>query len=263
VRCSIRHGWRRHAFRVTAAATAAALASTSVGVRAAEDVPSNLDLLARMTTEIAQELYGKFGPELGGRSVQLRPFANGEDYTFVGNVFTDVLTAYDVKTIAAVSAGGARPVPSASGATTSMQSANPGAMIDSTSSPVVSPTVMSPNGSAGAVLTYQTIAFGVSYPDVYRSHLVGGKRIKRRADVRVHATLSDAQSGEVLWVGEAARESSDEFDMDDAPRVEQGLYQFARPVLPGSGWGKLVEPVFVTGIIVGLIYLFFSNQSDN
>jgi hypothetical protein len=93
--------------------------------------------------------------------------------------------------------------------------------------------------------------------------LVGGKKVKRRADVRVNATLSDAQTGQVLWVGEAARENADEFDMDDAARVEQGVYQFARPVVPGSGWGRLVEPVFVTGIIVGLIYLFFSNQSDN
>jgi hypothetical protein len=117
--------------------------------------------------------------------------------------------------------------------------------------------------SDNVVLTFQNVAFAIAYADVYRSHLVGGKRVKRRADVRVHATVTDAASGQVLWVGEAARESADEFDYDDSARVEQGTYQFARPVLPGSGWGKYAEPVFVTGIIVGLIYLFFSNQSDN
>jgi hypothetical protein len=251
VRGSIRHGWRQHAFRVIAAMTALTLAAASVPVHAAENAPSNLDLLGRMTTEIAQELYGKFGPVLGARSVQLRPFGAGEDYTFVGNIFTNVLTTHDVTTI---SASGASPMsPTQSSPSTSMS------MTDSTATSTVSS-----NPTSGAcVLTYQTIAFGVSYPDVYRSHLVGGKKVKRRADVRVHATLSDAQTGKVLWVGEAVRENADEFDMDDAARVEQGVYQFARPVVPGSGWGKLVEPVFVTGIIVGLIYLFFSNQSDN
>ena len=116
--------------------------------------------------------------------------------------------------------------------------------------------------SENLVLTFQNIAFSISYPDVYRSHLVGGKHVKRRADVRVHATLLDGQSGRVLWVGEASRDREDEFDYGDSARVEQGLYQFSRPALPGSNWGKIAEPVFVTGIIVGLIYLFFSNQSD-
>jgi hypothetical protein len=172
-----------------------------------------------------------------GRTV-LQAFGSGEDYVFVGNVFMDVLTRHEVKTIAA-----APPSASAAPETT---------------------VVAEGMGAAGdLVLTYQNVAFAIAYPDVYRSHLVGGKRVKRRADIRVHATVTDAKSGEVLWVGEASRESSDEFDFDDAARVEQGVYQFARPVIPGGGWGKYAEPVFVTGIIVGLIYLFFSNQSDN
>jgi hypothetical protein len=76
------------------------------------------------------------------------------------------------------------------------------------------------------------------------------------------ATLA-GPDGRVLWFGEAQRERRDEFDYGDAARVEEGSYQFARPVMPSGGWGRYAEPVFVTGIIVGLIYLFFSNQSDN
>jgi len=112
-------------------------------------------------------------------------------------------------------------------------------------------------------LTFQNVAFGLAYTDVYRAHVFGGKHVKRSADVRIHATVTDGYSGQVLWVGEGSRERADEFDMDDSAHVEQGVYQFARPVLPGGGLGKYAEPVFVTGIIVGLIYLFFSNQSDN
>ncbi len=243
MRCSHRPEWRRHAFRAVALCTATAFTFAAVGVRAADPVPSNIDLLTQMTQEIADELYTKFGPELGGRAVALHPFATGEDYVFVGNVFANVLTDKSVKTIV----GAPTPAPATNAAL--------GGAPPAGSDPAPTPT-------DAVIFTFQNVAFGVQYADVYRSHLVGGKRVKRRADVRIHATVTDA-SGTVLWVGEAARERADEFDMGDSARVEQGVYQFARPVVPGGGWGKYAEPVFVTGIIVGLIYLFFSNQSDN
>ncbi len=261
MRWSIRHGWRRHAFRTTAAVTLIALAFSTASVRAADPAPSNLDLLERMTSEIVAELYGKFGPELGGRTVELRPFASGEDYVFVGNVFTDVLTSRGVATIAPAAPGGqaVRPAPGAGSA--SMPAA--GGVNPESPPPSPDNSVPATPSSNHVVLTFQNVSFAIAYPDVYRSHVFGGKHVKRLADVRVHATVTDGHSGQVLWVGEASRESADEFDYDDSARVEQGTYQFARPVLPGGGWGKYAEPVFVTGIIVGLIYLFFSNQSDN
>lgn len=237
-----RHGWRRHAFRAVALATLGAFTFAGASVRAADPVLSNIDLLSQMTQEIAEELYAKFGPELGGRAIELRAFASGEDYVFVENVFANVLTAKDVKTIVPMAQTPAAPGTNATGA--APPTGNEGAASDA------------------VVFTFQNVAFGVAYPDVYRSHLIGGKHVKRRAEVRIHATVTNG-GGEVLWVGEATRERADEFDIDDSARVEQGVYQFARPVVPGGGWGKYAEPVFVTGIIVGLIYLFFSNQSDN
>ncbi len=246
MRWTIRHGWRWHAFRAVALATTCAFTFAATGVRAADPAPSNIDLLSQMTQEIAEELYAKFGPELGGRAIELRPFTSGEDYVFVENVFANVLTSKEVKTIVPVAHA---PAPAAPGVNAAPATG------DDTPVDTATPT-------DAVVFTFQNVAFGVSYPDVYRSHLIGGKHVKRRADVRIHATVTNG-AGEVLWVGEATREHSDEFDIDDAARVEQGVYQFARPAVPGGGWGKYAEPVFVTGIIVGLIYLFFSNQSDN
>jgi hypothetical protein len=81
--------------------------------------------------------------------------------------------------------------------------------------------------------------------------------------VRINATLTDPADGRVVWVGEVARDTSDEIDYGKALQIEQGNYAFNKPVVPSAGWGLYVEPVFVTGIIVGLIYLFFSNQSNN
>lgn len=259
MRWTNRHGWRRHAFRATAATTLLTLILSTASVQAADEAPSNLDLLSRMTTEIAEELYTKFGPELGGRPIELRPFASGEDYVFVGNVFTSVLTSHDVTTI--VPPAGARPAPATQG------SIDPNTGGQKVATPPTGDDAVPQTPAAGlsnvAILSFQNVAFAMSYPDVYRSHLVGGKRIKRRADVRVHVTLTDAGTGRVIWVGEAGREHEDDFDYGDSARVEQGAYPFARPILPSGGWGKYAEPVFVTGIIVGLIYLFFSNQSDN
>jgi hypothetical protein len=201
----------------------------TAGVRAAEEVASNLDLMTRLTSEVVDELYAKFQESLDGRPVALKPFTTGEEYVFIQNVLTSRLTGRGVSVVEGAAAGAA-PADSASPA---------------------------------YVLQYQTIAFGLAYADVYRSHMVGGKHVRRRADVRLLMTLSDAASGRVVWVGEAARGHEDEFDHGDAARVEQGTYQFARPVMPSSGWGRYAEPVFVTAIIVGLVYLFFSNQSDN
>jgi hypothetical protein len=116
---------------------------------------------------------------------------------------------------------------------------------------------------ASLILEYQTLEFNLVYDKVYRSHLIGGKRVKRLADMKVLAKLVSSSEAEVMWIGEAEAGSSDQFSMSEIGRIEVGTFQFAKPERPTSGWGKLVEPVFVSGIIIGMIYLFFSNQSDN
>jgi hypothetical protein len=66
----------------------------------------------------------------------------------------------------------------------------------------------------------------------------------------------------VLWVGESSREYNDEFNHSDKGLVEEGNFSFTKPAVPPGGWGRYVEPVFVSGIVVGLVYLFFSNQDS-
>ncbi len=46
-------------------------------------------------------------------------------------------------------------------------------------------------------------------------------------------------------------------------QVENDLFTFTKPEKKATNWSKIVEPVVVSGIIVGLIYLFFSNQSSD
>jgi len=198
------------------------------GVRAAEKIATNLDLMQSLTTEVVDELHGKFAPVIGNRPVKLKPAGATEDYTFVTGVFSEELTRLGVTTIV--------PSPPEAGADSSVVDA--------------------------VTLQYQNVVFNMKYVDSHRSYLIGGKRVDRMASVRIMATVMD-RDGRVLWVGEAARDHSDEFDYANAAQLEQGSYAFNHPVVPSSGWGRYAEPVFVTGIIVGLIYLFFSNQSNN
>ena len=200
----------------------------AAGVRAAQTVATNLDLMQQLTGEVVNELHSRFAPTVGDRPVRLKPAGTTEDYTFVTGVFREELTKLGVTAID----------PSALGAPAD-------------------------SALAGALtLQYQNVVFDMKYRDSHRSYLIGGKRVDRYASVRIMATLMDVD-GRVLWVGEAARDHSDEFAYGDAAQLEEGAYQFNHPVVPSSGWGKYAEPVFVTGIIVGLIYLFFSNQSNN
>jgi len=246
VRVASRNGLLGDIAGVAAVCALIAAVVCARGVRAAESVASNLDLMTQLTAEVASELYGKFSSSVGDRTLEVRPFANSEDYVFVGNVFTDELRRAGVRTVLAAR-------PAAPGKTGN-------AALDSLSTP---DGTMPPPAPGSLVLRFQNTAFEIAYPDAYRSHMVGGRKIRRTASVRVFATLSDGDSGEVLWTGEAQRSHSDEFDKDDAARIESGTYAFVRPALPPGGWGKYVEPVFVTAIVAGLIYLFFANQSDN
>jgi hypothetical protein len=220
------------------ACAACAVLVSAAGVRAAENAASNIDLMEQLTASVVEELHGKFNGSVSGRGVRLKPAGTTEDYTFVTNVFREELTRLGVRTL------------------------DP-----ATAAPATAPARVDEAADSAAagdlVLQYQNVVFDLKYVDSHRAYLVGGKRVERRASVRIMTTLTDPADGRVLWVGEAARDHGDEIDYDEAVRVEQGTYEFTHPVVPSSGWGRYAEPVFVTGIIVGLIYLFFSNQSDN
>ena len=111
-------------------------------------------------------------------------------------------------------------------------------------------------------LEFKIPIFRLTYPRVYRSYLFGGKKVKREANIKVSAKLV-SDTGDVVWIGESAAEDADQFSHGDLARIQEGSYQFVKPDMPGSGWGKVVEPVLVSAIIVGMVYLFFSNQSDS
>ena len=204
----------------------------------AADVPTNLDLMSNMATQVVEELLANLPSHVTGDQVMLSPYGQGERYQFLTNQFSIVLSGRGYK----VSASN---------------------VADSVSSAATQSYSGGQTNARGYKLIYQALDFRLMYPKAYRAYLIGGKRVKREADIRVLAKVVDETDGSIVWMGEASRSHSDNFSVGDIDEVEAGLYRFTKPERPETNWGKIVEPVVVTGIIVGLIYLFFSNQNDS
>jgi hypothetical protein len=113
------------------------------------------------------------------------------------------------------------------------------------------------------IFSYQIITYYVKYPDIGRSYWVGAKEVDRLAEVGIFAKLIDSSSGEIVWVGEAQKKYEDRIAYTLLDRVEDPDRDFTVPVRDEIKWSRFVEPVVVTGIVVGLVYLFFSNQDSN
>ena len=197
---------------------------------AQESVEANLEVMSRLSSEIAEELITGFPPGLKPEHIALIPYGQDETYEFMTNVFARILTERGFRTL-----------------TPNNPETGGGG-------------VGAANG--GFRMEYQALNFALVYPRIYRPYLFGGRQVKRRADLRIMARLVDGKDDSVVWVGEAVRSHEDQFSFSHISQVEAGLFEFNKPPHDTTAWGKIVEPVVVSGIIVGLIYLFFSNQTD-
>ncbi len=203
-----------------------------------ESARTNFEILKTMNVEISDELIAGFPADVAGRDLILAPAARDERYELLANVFVQALSANGFRAHEPVAK-------------------NPA---DTTGTPGASVRVA---GASDLNVEFQIIDFDLRYTKIYRSYLIGGKKVKRSADVRVTVRLVDPSDGLVVWVGEAFRSLDDGFKYGEIDEVEAGLYSFTKPSRDTKKWGRIVEPVVVTGIIVGLIYLFFSNQTDS
>lgn len=111
-------------------------------------------------------------------------------------------------------------------------------------------------------LDYQIVRMSLTYPDIGRSWLIGAKEVERYAEIHLFTQLMDSASGDIIWIGETEKRYSDVIPYSALEKVEDPEYAFTRPERNEFSWGKLVQPVIVTGIVSGLVYLFFSNQSN-
>ncbi len=111
------------------------------------------------------------------------------------------------------------------------------------------------------VLRYRVAEFGIQYPETHRTSPLGSRRVQRLAAVSVFANLLRGKREDVIWVGRGDAERMDVVPSGKLPLLEGKTFPFEKPYLAPGGLGALVEPALVTGIVVGLIYLFYTNQN--
>ena len=111
-------------------------------------------------------------------------------------------------------------------------------------------------------LSYQIIRLSLTYPRISRTWWLGSKRVARVARTDLFVQFSDLATGEVVWVKEIHKEYKDTIHYSDLKLVEEAQYDFTRPARSEFKMTKLLEPLVVGGIVVGLVYLFFTNQSS-
>ena len=215
----------------------ALLGALAPGARADGAVKTNFEVMQAVTGEVCVELVSGISSVVPTREIRLAPFGRDERYEMIANALTQSLADKGYRVYLPVAAAGG----------------------DSTAAP---DTISVAGSETALMLEFETIEFSLRYPKIYRSYLIGGKTVQRSGDVRLLAKLVEPANGHVVWMAEAAKSYDDQFSHDDIDEVEAGLYEFTKPPRESRNWGRIVEPVVVSGIIVGLIYLFFSNQGD-
>jgi hypothetical protein len=123
--------------------------------------------------------------------------------------------------------------------------------------------IAGPDLSSPLILEYTILDMQILYTGIDRSALLMGKDIKRSGNCVLFSRILDSETG--IEIGNTQEEViiSDHFPYELKELVRSGGYSFTSPELNERDWTKSLEPVAVTGLLTGLIYLFFSNQSGD
>ncbi len=111
-------------------------------------------------------------------------------------------------------------------------------------------------------LTYRIIRLSLTYSRIWRHHWFGAKAVDRLARATVRAQLIERRTGSVVMVIDSQKQYDDTIPYSLLGTVEEKQYEFTRPAREEFKMAKYVEPIVVAGIVTGLVYLFFSNQSN-
>ena len=85
-----------------------------------------------------------------------------------------------------------------------------------------------------------------------------GRRIDRRSRVLVSFNLT--QDEVMGWQQEFAASKRDWVPKKRADLLENERYSFAKTELTTQSWGQFFEPIIISGVLGGLLYMFFSNR---
>jgi hypothetical protein len=104
-------------------------------------------------------------------------------------------------------------------------------------------------------LSYRVLDLGVSGQSGLR-----GSGVDRQGRVTLALRLSDESDDSVHWQDEITRTRQDQIPKNQLEILQHDDLKFAQTELEEQSWSKFVEPVIVSTVLGGLIYLFFSNR---
>ena len=111
-------------------------------------------------------------------------------------------------------------------------------------------------------LSYQIIRMSIGYTKISRKYWLGSKRVDREGQIDLFTQLIEDGSGEIIWVGDTQKRYEDAIPYSLLEKVEDPEYSFTRPERKEIRLSRLIEPLVVGGVVIGLVFLFFSNQSN-
>ncbi len=111
-----------------------------------------------------------------------------------------------------------------------------------------------------ALLSFRILELRLSYPAQRRSGFLGPRQIKREAEVDFILRLQGPGERSVLWNQRIKGKISDWVPRARLQPSTETSYPFLNPPLPTGGWARYGEPVVVTGLVAGLVYLLYSNR---
>jgi len=109
------------------------------------------------------------------------------------------------------------------------------------------------------LLEYQLASARITYLRL-RGWLPGRVKIERQALVEGALTLRDPRTGNVLWSGDVSHNLLDAVPRNQMGMVEDARYAELKSDIPTRSVDKVIEPIVVVAIVVGLIALFFQNR---
>ncbi|MFT7692678.1 MAG: hypothetical protein ACI8P2_001298 [Candidatus Latescibacterota bacterium] len=87
-----------------------------------------------------------------------------------------------------------------------------------------------------------------------------GSHVDRQSRVTLALRLSRESDNTVYWQDEITRLHADSIPKKQLEILQHSTYSFAQTELEEQSWSKFVEPMIVSTVLGGLIYLFFSNR---
>lgn len=109
-------------------------------------------------------------------------------------------------------------------------------------------------------LSYRIQYVGIEYMGHRRKRIWGEKWEDRLARAELALQLVDRSDGRVVAFQEVKGQVQDQFPRRFLDYVESTDYTFALSTLNTQSWTRFLEPIIVSAVVGGLVYLFYSSR---